>query len=344
MASAPHLSNQGLVTAYLCTVLVGLAVSTRASADVPLLDLGGKFLSALKDADSAFDDLKNVQTVVKDMEAGKTPSVKENRWAQVAKKYQDAAAAVAQAPLPTAVDPSQFRVSLDQLRDCAVRPNTLKTLEAYLTELKNADARGADGIDQIKAREADADAAMEVLKYAIDVHTKLISIPVYGEIFTWDWFELNESVSKSLHLLRSKLKRWRDMIESERQKLSIAIPNLDSNIQSLRALRCSLFGLWDGNISDGKKTYGFELWLVKGNAGTDCTFRFNHNNDMAGTCIVLKLEPRTVSVQLAFNPDPQTITGTPSLDYTSITGTWILPASSTTTANNGAWSVKWLHE
>jgi hypothetical protein len=165
---------------------INLPAPAKAQVDSNLLKLGAKVYDAIKKGKDGLGDLKKVEEVVKEIEAGRTPSVTSNQWTDLAKKYREAAKQIREAPLPTEFDKSKYAVSLDEFK--------------------------------------------------IEVHEELVSVPIYGSIFQWDWFELNTDVSASLGDLTSALKAQKKKIDEEVGKLSLYIPNLQGNLSQLEGL------------------------------------------------------------------------------------------------------------
>ena len=74
-------------------LVLSLAINLPAKAQVDsnLLKLSVKVYDAIKKGKDGLGDLKKVEEVFKDIEAGRTPSVTSNQWTDLTKKYREAA-------------------------------------------------------------------------------------------------------------------------------------------------------------------------------------------------------------------------------------------------------------
>src|ERR1043165_5447823 len=128
------------------TLLLSLNLPIRADVDPNLLQLGIKVHAAIEKLKGGVSDLKKVEEVVKEIEAGRTPSVTSNQWTELAKKYKEAAKDIKDSPLPTDFDRSKYAVSLEQLTNCDTREESLTKVRGYLKELQEARTRGEKAV------------------------------------------------------------------------------------------------------------------------------------------------------------------------------------------------------
>lgn len=291
----------------------------RADVDPNLLKLGIKVYSAIKKAKSSLGELKKVEEVVKDIEAGRTPSVTSNQWADLAQKYRNAAKELKEAPLPTDFDKSKYAFTLEQLRNCDTREESLTKARGYLKELQDARARGQQAVKDLDESLSEADVARAALKYLIEVHEKLIDVPIYGSIFQWDWFELNTDVSASLGDLTSALKAQKKKINDELEKLSSYIPNLQGNLSLLEGLSCSLAAHWKGTASGNGMNLPMAILVTQTNGQWGGQINLNDMGDNFRNTVV---QGRSISFVVGQPNLPFTFRGTMSQDGTSLSGTF----------------------
>jgi hypothetical protein len=147
------------------------------------MKLGGAVLKALDLFDGATTDLLNVQKVVADIESGKTPSIPANNWNTLAERYQAAAKALKNAPMPTEFEKSKYAFSPQELAHCATRDETVNKASGYLAELQASIPRGQEAIATLNSQLEQVSRAEQALKYLIAVHEKLISYPIYFAIW-----------------------------------------------------------------------------------------------------------------------------------------------------------------
>jgi hypothetical protein len=231
-------------------VICSLLLPSYSGADIDpgLLKLGADAVGAIKEAKDALDDLENVQKVVQSLEEGRAPGTDSNKWAKLADKYSSAADHLNHAALPTDFDASRYKFSLEELHSCKTRDASLAKAQGYLDELQAARERGQTSLATLEGALSDADTARQTLTYLIQVHNKLINVPEYGQIFLWDWFDLNTKVTNSLGALISALNAQKRKISAETAKLDVHIPNLRGNLDALNKLHCTVDGTWSGSF------------------------------------------------------------------------------------------------
>jgi len=194
----------------------------------------------------AYDDASSVREIVKQIEEGKKPSVADNKWTLLADKYSNSAKSIKSAQLPTQFDQSKYKISIDQIK-CDKLPELIETGTNYLQALKDAKLRGIDALSKLDAAIILGDSTVTTLQYLIKVHDKLIRVPIYNEIFQWDWFILNTSVSSSLGEFRLALNAQKRILENELHKLNVFIPNLESNLSHITNIKCIKDGVYISN-------------------------------------------------------------------------------------------------
>jgi hypothetical protein len=311
-------------------VFISVLLITHANyipnPDPDLLKLSVKVYEAISKANEALEDIKNVEQVVRDIENGETPSVTENKWAKLGEKYSTVAKEVRQAPLPTDFDQKKYKVELNDLQSCATREKSLTKIKGFLQELKEAQVRGQNSIIDLDKSLFEADKSREALTYLIKVHEKLVDVPIYGSIFTWDWFELNTSVSTSLGDLTSALKFQRQKIDAELKKLSLYIPNLEGNLTLFDLSQCSIVGRWEGKRipsfnPNGGTPFSVEFKMLGSSYSGTMTFQLF--STVTENLSVINL----LGQQIEFKTASSTLCkGTISSNYQQITGTMITPA------------------
>lgn len=311
--------------ALLLAILLCFNLPIRADIDPNLLKLGVKVYAAIEKAKGGVADLKKVEEVVKEIEAGRTPSVTSNQWTNLAKKYKDAAKEIKDSPLPTDFDRSKYAFTLEQLTNCDTREESLTKAKGYLKELQEARSRGEKAVADLDDSLSDAERSRITLKYLIDVHEKLINVPVYGSIFQWDWFELNTDVSASLGDLTSALKAQKKKINEEIGKLSLYIPNLQGNLSQLEGLSCSLVGHWKGTASGNGMNLPMAILITQNNGQWGGQINLN---DMGDSFRNTQVQGRSITFVVGQPQTSFTFNGTMSQNGTTLSGTFSSPVAS----------------
>ena len=246
---------------FMMILVVSMFSSTAlAEVDYELLKMSAEAGNALKTADDAFSDLNSVLHMVQDIENKRKPNVTESRWTELATEYQQAAATLSQAPLPTDFNREKYRFSIDELNYCDTDDQSLAKATGYLSELRGALPRGQDEVGKLDLRLNRIAAARQALTYLISVHDKLITVPIYGEIFKWDWLELNTEVSDSLNTLQAAVNAQKKKLTGEMAKISQYITNLQSNLSLLEQMEkncadpekltdAKIMGVWNFRVA-----------------------------------------------------------------------------------------------
>ena len=303
------------------TLITSITLAERAVAQVDpnLLNLGIEALKSIKEAKDAYGNIEDVRKVVKDIEDGKTPSVTENKWSDLANKYKVAAEHLRNASLSTEFDKSKYSFSFDELKNCDTRQASLTKAKGYLKELKDALERGKTSQADLDLAQKDVDSAKQALKYLIDVHEKLMNVPIYGEIFQWDWFELNTSVSKSLGELQSALSSRRQRLQNSINLINQYIPNLESNLSLLEKLSCSLAAHWKGSANSDGKTLPMAILVTQNNEKWEGQINIDDEGDNFRNT---EVQGRNISFVVGQPNRPFTFKGTMSQDGTTLSGTF----------------------
>jgi hypothetical protein len=171
-----------------------------------LLKLSAEVISAANDLQNSLSDLQKMKNAIKDIEEKKAPNISQNEWGELANKYRKAGQVIDKAPLPTEFDSKEFAVSLDDMKNCKLKERNLKKMDGYLIELKEGQERGRESIIKLNKIAAKIKVSKELLRYCIDVHEKLILLPIFGQKFAWDWVELEIDVTDALNVFEESIK------------------------------------------------------------------------------------------------------------------------------------------
>jgi hypothetical protein len=172
-----------------------------------------------------------MKKVIKDIEENKTPNIPKNDWGELANKYRMAAQTIDKAPLSTEFDSKEYAVSLDEMKNCKLKQQSLEKMNGYLKELKDGQERGKESIIKLNQIVAKIKISREVLRYCIDVHQKLMQVPIFGQKFALDWLELEIDVTDALNIFEQAIQKQRKKIKAEQAKLDMYVPNFESNLR-----------------------------------------------------------------------------------------------------------------
>jgi hypothetical protein len=224
-----------LIRAAVAAAVISLTVPGTSHAQS--LELGGKLLEALNEAHDAFESLTTLHQAAQDALSGRSVSAGSD-WSTLADRYDHAAQTARSAPLPSDFQ-SKNIVSVSDFMDCSKRTDSMDKLRGYLGDLQTARDQGNVSLSNLDQRLTEIPPAQKALTYLINVHQQLVSIPVYGQKFAFDWLDLEARVSPALNSLEAELKNQRARIAADVQKLNSEITNYQANLSQLTNVGCS---------------------------------------------------------------------------------------------------------
>jgi hypothetical protein len=217
------------------------------------LELTAKLVAAMKETSDAVTVLDSMQTAATNALLGKPVSAGSD-WSKLAVKLTAAAKDTKSVPLPSEVVVSE-PVTAPELANCSTRGDAVGKLNSYLTGLMNARSSGQKSIQSIDDELERVAAAKKALAYLIQVHTKLVQVPLYGNLFVNSWIDLQTSVGESLGDLGTAYNDLRKRFGDNVATLTKQINNLESNISLFTP--CVPPGIWSGSGTDSSVTNNF---------------------------------------------------------------------------------------
>jgi hypothetical protein len=230
-------------------LLLGLPLSSFASTPP---GLAGQIVKAVSDLKGNFETIVTLQKAVGEVDAGVMPTATDARWSNLAASYDAAAQQIRLLPLPSDFDKQPYSVSGDELSRCSTRAAAVIKLKDFAGAIERGVTDDQALIVKIDEALAQANDARAGVKYLIDANLKLANMPIYGSVFAFNWFDLTNSVSKSLATATDALNSKRKKLVEESVKAKQHASNLRSNIAIFPA--CSLAGNWRGQCILRKST------------------------------------------------------------------------------------------
>jgi hypothetical protein len=217
-----------------------------------ILKISAEVYKAFDELKVGYDDLNKVQTIVKEIEIGGHPDVASygSDWSALANSFRKAANTIRNAPSVTDFDPSPYTLSIDELGNCYNKEQNFDKLRSYREALEDASKRGSEEIERFENQKLLIAKTREALKYLIDVNAKLISVPIYGEIFQWNWFDLEVGVRPALGDFSTAVNEQEKKLKIEISKINTQVSNLRSNIALLEESLCLIAGTYRGSFDD----------------------------------------------------------------------------------------------
>lgn len=229
-----------------------------------ILKISSEIYKAYDEMEGAVEDLMTVQSIVKAIENGEEPDSEiYSDWSVVANNYRKAAKTLREAPLVTEFDPQPYALSLDELRNCYDKEENFDKLKGFAAELDDAIQRGEQELTKINEQKQQVEKTKEALRYLIDIQPDLISVPIFGELFVWDWFALENNVRPAVNDYASALKKHEDRLVKELTSIRQQVSNLTSNTELLESSICLIEGKYTGSFVDDGETFVVTLLISK---------------------------------------------------------------------------------
>lgn len=255
------------------------------------LKLATEVYRSISETQDALDKLTKVESIVRDIQAGNSPQVASygSDWSKLANGYKKAAETIRNASLVTDFDASAYTVSASEMGNCFNRSSNMQKLQGYQQAINDAINSGIAEQQKINDYKDLIKKTRDALQYLIDINRQLATIPIYNEIFQWDWFALDQGVSPALGDLSSAVNAQERKLNRELEKLKSQKDNLAANIDLLRSSYCiisgSFTGTWSGIlykviINRTGNTYSGNLVYSKGSrSNVSGMLNFNVQND-----------------------------------------------------------------
>ncbi len=212
------------------------------------LKLFSEFYKSYDEVKNSTEVLVNVTNIVKKIEANEpTISEPDSNWNTLAANYKAAADKIQKTPLVTDFDKTPFMVSVAEMSNCDNKVTNINKMKAFRDALASSLSIGTAEMEKIKSYKDQIENSKKALVYLKDVHAKLVTNPLFVELFKWDWLALNTNVSSSLSTLSNAVSQQEKKLEIEITKVKRHYDNLASNITFLESNLCTSAGKYMSN-------------------------------------------------------------------------------------------------
>lgn len=230
----------------------------------------------LDDIRSAYETIKKVQDVMRQIEEKKPITASQKEWEDLTTRFEKAAERLRLASEIPAFDSAKYTVTGEELAKCSTREASLAKLQSFAKSIADSESAGKSALARIDAAIADIEASRRALKYLLEANLRLAGSPVLGEVFAWNWFDLQNRVSPALGTAASSLEKQQKRLTENLKAAELKRTNLASNIQLMSSAKCDVVGTWRGQCftTEGHAS-GTVLSLTK--AGTEYSCRFERS-------------------------------------------------------------------
>jgi hypothetical protein len=287
-----------------------------------LLKLSAEVYTSYNEMEGAYENFDKMRSVVKDIENGGKPNIASygSDWSKLANNYKKAAQTIKAAPLVTDFDSKPYAVSLEELTNCYLKEQNFNKLRGFKKELDDAVVRGQNELKKIADYKILITKTYEALKYLIDINVKLSSVPIFNEIFQWNWFDLEMGVRPALGELSTAVNQQEKKLKSEIDKVSLHASNLGSNITLLEGSVCLIAGVYKGNIAEDGDNISIRLTINMNGTQYNGVFAYTEDgeSDSKNIPVITIASGRYISFSITADGETSSFSGELSPDYKEI--------------------------
>jgi hypothetical protein len=226
--------------ATLAIVRTSAAQADALFAELPP-KLPGELLSALNDLSDANDQFRALNKATDDALAGR-PISAGSQWEHLAEQWEDAVSRLVKAPLPSEFKPVNT-FTLQDITSCAQANQTNQKLVSYVGELESAHAQAQLALNEIHDFLSQIPKIDQALTHLQSVYDQLIRVPIYGELFEADVFDLIKRLPDALDAAKGALEFQEKPISDDLALLTNRVLDYRANVVSLLAYRAKLCGI-----------------------------------------------------------------------------------------------------
>jgi len=276
--------------------------------------MSAKVLTAMNELYNADMNFHRAREAVEDLQAGHAPDkTKIDEWNAAPAVYDAAIDVITNAPLPT-FDKEQYAVSAAELADPNARPAAMARIEAYLNELNVTKDRTVKEAELLRGMIANLESAQADLKALLDFNANLASVPEFGDLFFWNWYDLEHTTRPAVGKAKAALITHLHTLEHEQTKLETYAANLAGNLNDLKAALADITGTWE---KQGPSSKPWQAQFTRqGDSYTGTFTMFGHNYPLGSVNF-------NASRQIAFAVNQSGLvtsySGTVSSDYRQMT-------------------------
>lgn len=219
---------------------------------------------ALQKVDNVLSTINFLHKTIEDISNGYQPKPKDHVWKTFVSEAEAAIAAIKSAPSPTDFDGSPYTFDPIALRGCNSRGRAMPKVSGLVSELEEAIGRGETVArrlgDNIKRAESAQDSLRDLIKIYEELIKSASGVETLREYFTWNWYDMQGSVSHALAEYKSALS---DKLKKTQSEINIAKTKYDNfigNVNDIIGKVCNLDGVWRGSVRNSAN--GQDIGLV----------------------------------------------------------------------------------
>jgi hypothetical protein len=192
-----------------------------------------KGMSTMSDA---FDAFNKVHDAMKSIEAGNRPDIEKleaDDWKTLVDACSEATYDIKKATYATDFNAGPFTLAAEQFK-CENKTWIISILNGYKDKLAVSTFYGKKDIAKVDKSIEHAEKLHIMVKECIKMYEKVIALPIYQEIFQWDWYALETAVKPAVAEYKNELKKYRDKYQKEVDAADRHLGVLQSNINLIQ--------------------------------------------------------------------------------------------------------------
>lgn len=189
----------------------------HATDDHQLWEIAPEAYKGMATISDAFDAFNKVYDAMKSIEAGTKPDIDQltdSDWKTLVEVCDEASFDLRRAKYATDFNSAPFTVAPEQFK-CENKAWIIPLLDGYKQKIIKSIVLGNRDIARLDKSLDHAEKMDQLVRECIKIYQKAAALPIYGDIFKWDWYLLESSVRRSVSEYKVELKKHRDKYRKE---------------------------------------------------------------------------------------------------------------------------------
>jgi len=212
--------------------------SATAQPNLPLTngeslwEIAPEAYNGMSTISDAFEAFNTIYDAMKSIGEGKKPDIEtltDDDWKTLIEACSEATFDIRRAKLATDFNTGAYIIPAEQFK-CENKAFIIPKLNGYKERISKAVVLGRRDIAKLDKSLEQAERMLQLIRECIKVYEKVLSLPLYKDIFQWDWFAMETAVKPAIAEYRNELKKHRDKYQKEVDAAGRHFNVLESNI------------------------------------------------------------------------------------------------------------------
>lgn len=186
--------------------------------------------------ENAYNAVDMFYSALKSIENGEKPDIEKleaDEWKVLVEACEEATFDIRRAKYATDFNVSQYSIAPDQFK-CENKQWIITTLTSYKENIISAVQLGKKDIAKLDESINHAEKLLLAVRECIKIYQKVLGLPIYQEIFLWDWFALENAVRPAVAEYLSELRKHRNKYQKEIDIANKHWISLENNIEIIK--------------------------------------------------------------------------------------------------------------